>query len=552
MRAQVRTITSCLAGLMLLVTSTIQAQTPANFSAIGNIQTKVPVLQVEVANPTDINVGKTAAFVVVVKNVGDTLAEGVVVRTTLPATVDFERASIKPEAVEEGAVRFYLGDLKANSQKQITLNLLPTKKGPVDLDTRVSFSTSTQSSMRVRESKLKIAIYGPEQAIFGKNVIYKLVVTNKGDGPAENVNIMPNVPESLMADENAGRALTIGTLPAGQSRELTYNVGAIAQGTVDLAFSAIDANGNKSDVKTALQILRPMLKVDIAGPTLRYLNRTGNFEIRVSNPGDAPATNVQVVAAVPPGLRINAIAKAAKYDRDANTLTWMVPSINAGGRVVLPMKATATQIGEQVQTVVAMNKIGLSANAEVTTQVISRPNIWATVVNDEPATEIYQPTTITVLVGNRGSNIAENVAITVDLPEGLEAMPADEIQSEGNKLRFEPITLAIGEQRELTFQALARNAGEHTVRVSFQSEVMSRPLNAEGIAFVYDDKATAEVAERPTPAVPAPTPELGPTPAAAPSTELEPDQGSALAPAQQLELPTPAVGEFSTLDLIPG
>jgi len=552
MRAQVRTITSCLAGLVLLVTSTLQAQTPANYSAIGNIQTKVPVLQVEVANPTDINVGKTAAFVVVVKNVGDTLAEGVLVRTTLPKTVDFERASIKPEAVEEGGVRFYLGDIKANSQKQITLSLLPTKKGPVDLGTRVSFSTSTQSSMRVRESKLKMAIYGPEQAIYGKNVIYKLVVTNKGDGPAENVNIVPNVPESLMVDENAGRALTIGTLPAGQSREMTYSVGAIAQGTVDLAFAAVDANGNKSDVKTNLQILRPMLKVDIAGPTLRYLNRTGNYEIRVSNPGDAPATNIQVVAAVPSGLRITAIAKAAKYDRDSGTLTWIVPSINAGGRVVLPMKAIATQVGEQVQTVVAMNKIGLSANTEATTQVISRPNIWATVVNDEPATEIYQPTSITVLVGNRGSNVAENVAVTVKLPEGLEAMPSDEIQTDGNTLTFEPITLGIREQRELTFQALARNAGEHTVRVLFQSEVMSRPLNAEGIAFVYDDKETAEVAERQTPAVPTSTPELGPTPAVAPSTEFEPAQDSANAPALEPELPTPAVGDFSTLDLIPG
>ena len=133
------------------------------------LKTVVPVISVETTGPSDINVGKTATFKITVKNVGDTPAEGLIIRTQLPATVEFESAAPKPEAIEEDAIRFYLGDVPARASRQISVNLVPQKRGAIDLATRASFSTSTKSSLHVRKSNLRIKAVSPLKAMYGPN-----------------------------------------------------------------------------------------------------------------------------------------------------------------------------------------------------------------------------------------------------------------------------------------------------------------------------------------------------------------------------------------------
>ena len=47
----------------------------------------------------------------------------------------------------------------------------------------------------------------------------------------------------------------------------------------------------------------PKLDVQTAGPTLRYLNRKAQYTFKVTNTGDAPATNVRLSAASERTLR---------------------------------------------------------------------------------------------------------------------------------------------------------------------------------------------------------------------------------------------------------
>ena len=95
--------------------------------------------------------------------------------------------------------------------------------------------------------------------------------------------------------------------------------------------------------------------------------------------------------------------------------------------------------------------------------------------------------------------------------------PTEEISLSGSEVRFDPVTVNIGEQKEMHFQAISKIAGEHTIRISYQNDTMTRPLLIEGDAFFYDDKQTRnDCQESPEPVQQKP---LATTPDAGPSLE---------------------------------
>ncbi len=524
-----RTIAALLSGLLLLLGQSVNAQLRPPVPSNIDIKRSAPVLTVETAGPNEINLGRTAQFVITVKNAGNTIAEDVAVKTLLPSTVEFQTANPKPEGVQEDSVRFYLGTMQPRETKRIVINLLPTKQGAVELSHKTSFSTSHKSAIRVRKSTLKIVASSPRSADYGTVVPYTIVITNKGDGPAENVTIVPRVPDGIALSERAQKPLNLRTLVPGQSHEIAYNINATTAGILNVDFVATDADGTESVAKTSVRVLRPLMNVEITGPALRHVGRTGHFEIRVTNPGDGPTKAVEVMASIPKGLRVVAIAKAAKYDRDNNTLTWYLDNIQPSSETVLSLRAMATEVGELHPQVVASNRTGLIAKTESTIRVVGRPNLWATVVNNDGATETYQTATFTVLLGNRGSVAAPEVDVKVELPEGLEALRGDDYEISGNVIRFEPVAINGGSQQELTFKATGRIAGSHAVRATFQTPEMIRALIVEGDAFVYDDKQPEEIAER------------LPTRATTPVTQPVPRTLQAVPPAQTTPTPVQAV-----------
>src|SRR5438067_4336218 len=55
----------------------------------------------------------------------------------------------------------------------------------------------------------------------------------------------------------------------------------------------------------------PRLDLQIVGPGLKYLERKALYTLKVTNPGDAPATNVTVGDVVPDGFKVLAASDGA-------------------------------------------------------------------------------------------------------------------------------------------------------------------------------------------------------------------------------------------------
>ena len=155
-----------------------------------------PVVVVTTKTPTNINIGTTVRFELTVQNVGNQLAEGVIARTTLPPSVEVKSVSPQPEMMTKQVIQFNLGNLPPRSTRKIVIELVPLKRGPVKLNTRASYSSSTQSAFNVQQPRLRIVCYAPETAIYGKTVSVRVVVSNTGNGSAEQVVRVPTIPQA--------------------------------------------------------------------------------------------------------------------------------------------------------------------------------------------------------------------------------------------------------------------------------------------------------------------------------------------------------------------
>ncbi len=502
MNASVYRLPSVLSGLIFLSGSVLQAQDLSSLlperktvRPVAKLQT-APLLQVETQNPATITLGRTASFTIVVRNAGESIAEGVVMWTELPAKVKFQRASQQPAAVDNNVVRFELGNLRSRGRREIQLDLLPSESGPIELATRVGFSTSTPTRMQTGKPDLAISAEAPASAALGRSVLIKVQVVNRGNGVAENIVVIPEFGDALVISEAGAKPHTLGSLSAGQSRELVYKVRTQEQGNAAYRFTATDATGAAVNDGGDVRITRSKLELRVVGPSLRHLNREGTWEIYLSNPGDGAARNISVVANIPAGLRVTTLERAANYDRKKNTLSWFVESVESGKEAILSMKAIATSLGEFTHQVTATGSDDLVVVAKRPLQVVGRPNLYATIVNKDGATEAPGTVGFAVLVANRGPVAAERVEVTVVLPEGLQAAEGDGYRVENNQIKFPALRLKPNQQQELHFETASILTGEHILQAHFGCEGMSKPLIAEGQAFVYDDSPTERLTQR--------------------------------------------------------
>jgi uncharacterized repeat protein (TIGR01451 family) len=458
-----------------------------------NTTTAVPILSVETQSPAEINVGKTAQYAIDVKNHGEVTAENVQIYATLPERVKLIEADPQPTMEVDGEVRFDVGNLGSKQGCLIKLKLVPREMGQVELAARASFSISASSAMQVRRPQLMLTCDGPDEANYGDTVTFNLVVTNVGDGVADDVVILPQMSTQSATETNSKQSLPIGWLRPGASRKIPYTASAVGPGKLEARFIATDASGSETTATAQIRVRRAMVEVAVRGPEVNFMGREDVYEVCVSNPGDAATKNVKVVASLPAALQLTVLGRPAKFDRRANTLTWFLERLSPGAVDTLAFKLKATEEGQHVQEVTASAEGGLYADDRLATQVIGRPHINVRVINRDGPLAVDTAAEFAVELKNVGTKTADNVRIKVITPDALEAVASDDYAAQSNELAFAPLSLAVGESKTLRFRTVGREAGDHMVRVVLESNSLSRPLAVEGSAFFYKTKRQPRV-----------------------------------------------------------
>jgi uncharacterized repeat protein (TIGR01451 family) len=454
---------------------------------------QVPALTIQKIAPREVQVNKPATLELIVQNTGQVPADQVMVYDRVPDGTDLIDANPKANQSADGTLTWNLGSLAAGQTSKITLNLLPKQPGEFGSVAQVTFSTQATARTLCTQPILSLTHACNPKTLIGDEVVLDITVENKGDGAATNVMLQENVPD-LLAFKDGSRELEfeIGTLNPGQKRSVQLRLKADKVGkTQNRIVAQADANIQITDT-VDLEVIAPELSVSGQGPDRKYLNRQATYEFALANIGSAPATNVDLVARLPRGLKFVSANNYGQYDASSNSVYWSLQQLAASQTGKVELVTLPVEPGDQ--------KIDFQATADLNQKVsISKTLLVDYLVElafdiddlTDPI-EIGKETVYQVKIVNQGSQPATNVRLNVEFPPGVQPMSVSgniPHQIQGQRVVFSPIE-RLDSKQETTVSITAKGAmeGDHRVVASLVSDDRQTQTAKEESTRVYADR----------------------------------------------------------------
>ena len=204
--------------------------------------------------------------------------------------------------------------------QRLTIRIVPRQSRPFDLAVRwESKPIASQAMIEVQEPKLSLKLEGPREVHYGKKELYRLKLSNTGNGNAENVAI---VLTPIGTGENVPASHKVGLLPAGEEKSLDVELTARQAGTLTIQAEARADGGVRTDLAEKVLVHRAALKLDIDGPKVQFVGAVANYVVRVRNTGTAPARNIHLSIALPSGAKYLSGIEGARRSAAQNKLEW--------------------------------------------------------------------------------------------------------------------------------------------------------------------------------------------------------------------------------------
>jgi uncharacterized repeat protein (TIGR01451 family) len=332
----------------------------------------------------------------------------------------------------------------------------------------------------------------PPKVLMGDSVTLAIKIANPGTGAATGVLLEEDIPEGLSHAAGHELEYEIGTLKPGESRELSLTLRAVKAGTVENVL-VVRGEGNLiAEDRLQLEVIAPQLQVGVQGPSLRYLERQATYSLSLSNPGTAPAKDVELVAYLPKGLKFVEANNEGQYDAQNHAVYWSLDELPATRQGVVQLTALPIETGEQKLRVEGQADLGLSHTAEQVVLVEAIAELSFDVADVADPIEIGSDTLYQVRVNNQGSKTATNVRIAALLPAGLQPISGEgptRASVNGQQVIFEPLArLAPKDQVVFKIQARGLQLGDQRIQVQLSSDERPTPVAKEEITRVYADK----------------------------------------------------------------
>ena len=463
---------------------------------------RTPIVSVEIATPKFVNINEPTDVKINLRNAGSQSVQRTYFTITMPE--DAELVSAEPAAMskENGRLKFEVASLGANQNRTITLRVIPKTKRTMAFQTEFQVIETQSVSVSVREPKLVLQVDGPSQANIGDTTTHTVTISNTGDGYAKSVRLQGNFPDELRFINQEGMNAP-KTLAPGKSMKVLIKSMAKLPGTVKLDFTAQGVGVEADPAMAPLKISQPELKVLAAGPNMNFVNQDGIYTIKVDNSGEVDVSNVDVVLAIPHGMKVTTINRQAKMNESDGTLQWKFSEIKARTAETIQLKALATKPGTQVCSILISSKETQEKEFKLTTEVASRADLSIDMKNNSGPVRVGGKATFDVIVENRGSSSASDIEVAIELPESLMPVKNTEVfVDEGeNKIRFLDSKLARGEKRSFKFEVVGVAQGEHVVRSVLKTAASERRVIVEDSVYVFETNE-ARVSENLSPVIP--------------------------------------------------
>lgn len=453
---------------------------------------QAPTLTIEKTAPAEIQVGKPATFTIRVRNKGSVVAHGVQVHDQVPKGTQL--VSTNPPAARDdlGGLVFDLGTLKAGEEATAQVQLMPLTEGEIGSLATVHFRAEASVRTVATKPELRVELVAPAKVMIGGAVPLQIKITNPGSGAASGVVLTEVIPAGLKHTAGSELEFEVGTLKPGETRELELSLTAAAAGLITNTLSARGEANLKAQASVDVEVIAPALKVGMSGPKRRYLERNATYQISVSNPGTAPAKDVELVSALPKGLKFVEANNAGQYDAATHSVYWSLEELPAQETGTVTMTALPVEPGEFKLQIRGQAKQGLSDQLEEVIAVDGLAAIQFELVDVNDPIEVNGQTTYEIRVTNSGSKAASNLRLVALLPPEMKALSAEGPAKhviDGPRVLFDPVRqLAPKADTSYLVKVQGLKAGDLRIRVQIVTDEITTPITKEESTRVYTDE----------------------------------------------------------------
>ncbi len=447
-----------------------------------------PKLKIEKTAPPKAVLGQPMIYYILVKNVGQSAAHEVIVEDQIPQGTQLTGTIPRGEMADTRLI-WRLGVLKPGDEKKIAVRVIPTQEGQIGSIAKVSFVAEIAARTVVAAAKLALEFRGPASSVVGDAVTYHFKLSNTGSGDASKVYLRNILPEGLNHPDGNDLEYEVGTLKAGEVKELDLTVNATKAGEFTSKAILSAKGGLQKEAAAQLKIIGDRLTITRTGPKRRYVGRKAGYANTIANQSDAKVSPVRVVEVIPAGMDFVEANAGGQFDPQKRTVTWTIAALGPHETQLLKLDLLARQEGPQAGEVTAMDPNGTKAIVKSETTVEGYTALRLDVQEFAEPVDVGQQVGLRIVATNRGTRPTTNVVIKMTLPEEVEFVSAKgpvDFKRDGATLTFNPVP-SLNAQQELDFDLVLKSnkPGDAHVRMEIGSDQMTKPLTRdEGIRIL--------------------------------------------------------------------
>ncbi len=452
---------------------------------------QTPQIVVQKMAPPEVQVGKPAVFEIHLKNTGQVPAQNVEVRDEIPKGTRLLDTQPKASRGVRGELVWSLGTVKPNEEVRLQVQLMPTDEGVLGSKATVTFGAEASARTVSTKPMLVLKTAAPPRVQIGDEITLQITVSNPGTGVAHQVVLEERVPPGLQHPAGSDLVYEVGSLKPGESRQLELKLVAVQAGVIANVLTARGDANLKAEDRVELEVLAPQLDIALEGPKRRYLEREATYTVSISNPGTAPARQVELIAQLPPGLKFVSANNAGYYQEATRTVHWTLEELPSKETGSVQLTTVPIEPGQHLLRLRSTADKGLSVEKElpVIIEGIASPSFQITDTSDP--VEVGGETTYQIRVFNQGSKAASNVQLSVLLPPELRVVAAEpgvRQSADPGRVVFDPLQrLAPKAETTYRIRVQAIKPGNHRVRAQLSADEME-PVTKEESTRVYSDE----------------------------------------------------------------
>jgi uncharacterized repeat protein (TIGR01451 family) len=452
-----------------------------------------PSLEIHKRAPQEVQVGVSATFTAVVRNVGNSTAFDVQVTDAIPKGCRFVRAFPEAQKIGNDGLAWNLGELAAGQEATISMELVPETEGEIGSVASVKFAAQASVRTISTQPRLSIKQTAVAEMLGGDSATIIIDVTNTGTGVARDVRLEEDVP-SVFRHITGASALQqdVGDLAPGESLRFEIELMALTAGKVSNVVRATSANCAAAESAYPIEVKAPKLQLQIVGPKLRHLERPAPYEAVIENTGTATAKDLYITARLPRGMNFISASNEGTYLPDQHSVAWNLMELSPGTKAKTEMVLLPVEEG---RFSIAMSTDGDGVRADPTEREViveGQSELTFEIDDDNDPIEVAGMTTYSIRINNIGTRPDAQVRLVVEAPEGavLEQVNSPmKYEVNGRQVIFAPIpSLASKQQVVVKVGVKHSREGTQVLRASLQSQLRAVPVIKDESTQVYRDQ----------------------------------------------------------------